>query len=125
MARLTHGITLAVFLIGVSLASPGCDSGESEADINAFLDNHWSRPLRPQGEPPATFPVAETRLDAGSCGVCHPDQIRDWSGSFHSRAMSPGLLGQLMDMAADDREGHQACLRCHAPLAEQAEELVS
>jgi hypothetical protein len=39
--------------------------------------------------------------------------------------MGPGLLGQLRDYAADDRAGHQDCLRCHAPLAEQADALVA
>lgn len=38
--------------------------------------------------------------------------------------MSPGLLGQLQAMDADAREDHQACLQCHAPLAEQEEHLV-
>jgi len=39
--------------------------------------------------------------------------------------MSPGLLGQLRDYAADDLAGHQQCLRCHAPLAEQATDLAA
>jgi len=38
--------------------------------------------------------------------------------------MGPGLLGQLQAMGAEAREDHQACLECHAPLAEQAEHLV-
>ncbi len=35
--------------------------------------------------------------------------------------MGPGLLGQLIDMSADAR---LACLRCHAPLAEQSQSLT-
>jgi hypothetical protein len=37
--------------------------------------------------------------------------------------MGPGVLGQLLDMAPDATDEHQACLRCHAPLAEQASSL--
>lgn len=38
--------------------------------------------------------------------------------------MGPGLLGQLLDLAAEDSASHQACLRCHAPLQEQGEALA-
>lgn len=38
--------------------------------------------------------------------------------------MGPGVLGQLLDMAPDATEEHQACIRCHAPLAEQATSLA-
>jgi mono/diheme cytochrome c family protein len=37
--------------------------------------------------------------------------------------MGPGLVGQLQAMDADAVDEHQACLRCHAPLAEQAQDL--
>ncbi len=37
--------------------------------------------------------------------------------------MGPGVLGQLLDMAADATDEHQDCIRCHAPLAEQAASL--
>jgi len=37
--------------------------------------------------------------------------------------MSPGLFGQLQEMGADAADDHQACLQCHAPLAEQGEHL--
>ena len=37
--------------------------------------------------------------------------------------MGPGVLGQLLDMAPDATDEHQACIRCHAPLAEQASSL--
>ena len=38
--------------------------------------------------------------------------------------MGPGVLGQLLDMAPDAVEEHEACIRCHAPLAEQAGSLA-
>ena len=39
--------------------------------------------------------------------------------------MAPGVLGQLMNMNAQAREEHQECIRCHAPLAEQADGLAA
>ncbi len=42
---------------------------------------------------------------------------------MHSMAMSPGLFGQLQEMDTAAVDDHQACLRCHAPLAEQEEDL--
>jgi hypothetical protein len=89
-------------------------------DAAAFLDSHWQRPLPPQGQAPAHFTPVEASLDPAACAGCHQPQHDDWQGSLHAKAMSPGLLGQLLDMAADDTASHQACLECHAPLAEQA-----
>jgi len=37
--------------------------------------------------------------------------------------MGPGIMGQLAAMAADARDEHQDCIRCHAPLKEQADSL--
>ena len=37
--------------------------------------------------------------------------------------MGPGVLGQLLDMAPEASDEHQDCIRCHAPLAEQATSL--
>jgi len=92
-------------------------------DAAGFLARHWQRPLAAQGAAPEHFTPQEAALDAAVCGACHPDQHRDWSASLHARAMGPGVLGQLVDMAPDAHEEHQACLRCHAPLAEQAADL--
>jgi len=39
--------------------------------------------------------------------------------------MGPGIIGQLMDMAPEARAEHQACIRCHAPLSEQADSLAA
>lgn len=90
-----------------------------------FLQRHWGRPLAPQGSPPVSFSPQEASLNPEACGQCHAAQYEAWKTSLHSRAMGPGLLGQLLAMPATAREDHQACLRCHAPLAEQAESLVA
>ena len=96
-----------------------------DAATSAFLARHWQRPLPHQGEPPASFSELEVALDPRACGTCHAQQFQDWQGSLHAHAMGSGMLGQLMDMAPGDRAEHQACLRCHAPLAEQADEVVA
>lgn len=90
-----------------------------------FLAVHWRRPLPANGAPPPGFPPIEASLDPAACGTCHPQQFADWSSSLHSRAMGAGLLGQLKAMGPWPSEAHQACLECHAPLAEQAEHLAA
>ncbi len=90
-----------------------------------FLGAHWARPLAGQGVPPAGFTPQEASLHPQDCGACHQDQYRDWSRSLHSRAMGPGLLGQLVNMDAAASDEHQDCIRCHAPLKEQAQSLAA
>lgn len=96
-----------------------------DSPIENFLSRHWQRPLLHQGEAPPRFSALEASLDPRACGTCHPRQLQDWQGSLHAHAMGPGLLGQLQELEPNDHAGHQACLRCHAPLAEQADELAS
>lgn len=95
-----------------------------EGSGQGFLERHWSRPLDHQGTPPPHLTRPESSLDPATCGECHPSQFADWSTTLHSRAMSPGLMGQLVEMEAGDREGQAACLRCHAPLGEQADSVM-
>ena len=119
---------LPVFLCGLLIgcgeqsAPPVAPSGGHDA-IEAFLDRHWSRPLEPQGPVPAGLSAQEAALDPDSCGGCHAQQLSDWKTSLHAKAMGPGVVGQLLDMAPDATDEHQACIRCHAPLAEQASSL--
>jgi len=101
---------------------PGSAVGEDE--VTAFLKQHWQRPLVPQGDQPDGYSDIEASLSPEACGTCHAEQLADWSRSLHSKAMGPGLMGQLLEMAPHSRNEHQACLRCHAPLAEQADSLV-
>ena len=114
------GFTLALTACGPDLRSPPVPS---PADHESFLDRHWQRPLAPQGSAPAAFSPQEASLDPAACGQCHPQQFTDWQTTLHSKAMGLGLVGQLQEMDADAVEEHQACLRCHAPLAEQAADL--
>ncbi|MDM8566384.1 multiheme c-type cytochrome [Candidatus Halobeggiatoa sp. HSG11] len=89
------------------------------------LQRHWQQPLATQGEPPSDLTSLETSLEPKDCATCHPTQFKDWSQSLHSHAMGAGMIGQLVDMQAHATKQHQACIRCHAPLQEQAVSLVN
>ncbi|HEY4057219.1 MAG TPA: multiheme c-type cytochrome, partial [Kofleriaceae bacterium] len=71
-----------------------------------------------QGPPPSTLAPAQASLSAQQCARCHAKQAREWSGSIHARAASPGLVAQV-DYALAGEKGAN-CRRCHTPLAEQA-----
>ena len=78
----------------------------------------FGQAVPPQGAPPAQLAPAQASLRGRQCARCHAKQAREWETSSHRGAASPGLLAQTeYGMAADERA---ACLRCHAPLAEQA-----
>ena len=74
----------------------------------------WGTYLAAQGTPPAKLAPAEASLSVRQCERCHAKQVREWTGSLHAHAGSPGLYAQLDAGLAD------TCRRCHAPLAEQA-----
>lgn len=82
---------------------PGLPQGYWDSPSAKASSNHdWSeleRDLRPE-----------------ACAQCHAEQFNVWKNSLHSKAYSPGLIGQFPDM------GHangNDCLVCHAPLKEQ------
>jgi ribosomal protein L40E len=69
---------------------------------------------------PRSLAPAEASLAARQCARCHAKQYREWEGSLHHGADSPGLRAQI-DYAMADAT---ACRRCHAPLAEQADPVL-
>jgi len=85
-----------------------------------FLERHWRRHIPPQGQAPEQFTRIERSLAPSDCGGCHPIQLADWRTSLHSKAMGPGVAGQLVEMWKNDLESARSCLTCHAPLAEQS-----
>jgi hypothetical protein len=101
---------LTVVLNGPSGAEYGSD--------NSLRHDHWRLPIPLQGDVPA-YHIADARdLSAHACGACHAKQYEAWQVSFHHRATSAGLMGQL---GALDPEEALFCLRCHAPRSEQQE----
>ncbi len=126
--------TLAgVVLLGACGPQPQSAPALAAAQITAspdaqtvrFLADHWARPLAAQGPLPTSTAAPGISLAPQSCATCHASQFQDWRESLHSRAMDAGVLGQLLDMPAHARDDHQSCMRCHAPLAEQADSLVA
>ncbi len=74
------------------------------------------------GPPPAPTPVVlppAALLDPQTCAPCHPDHVRQWSGSMHAYAARDPVF--LAMNARGQRETGGAlgdfCIRCHAPLA--------
>ncbi|MDX2089845.1 MAG: multiheme c-type cytochrome [Kofleriaceae bacterium] len=78
----------------------------------------FGAPVTAQGTPPASV---EPSLSAQSCGRCHTKQQREWRGSQHGDAASPGLVAQL-DHALPPAQS-ATCRRCHTPLAEQTTDI--
>jgi hypothetical protein len=85
----------------------------------AFVAKHWQFPIPLQGEPPAHFSPLEASLEPQQCGICHPQQYQDWQTTLHSHAMSPGVYGQMVEMADSDPATYTICASCHTPLSEQ------
>lgn len=75
---------------------------------SASADSYWQRLIFPQQS-----------LHPENCKTCHKAQYDAWNGSLHSKAMSPGLMGQLNP--DKDPEFAASCYFCHAPLSEQSE----
>jgi mono/diheme cytochrome c family protein len=77
--------------------------------------------IAPQGVPPPSLTPAEASLSARRCARCHAKQAREWDGSLHGRAGSPGLIAQILRPGIDMKASSvESCQRCHAPLAEQS-----
>jgi mono/diheme cytochrome c family protein len=92
--------------------------GRWPGDANDLEANVFGKAIAPQGEPPPDLSPAQASLSSRRCGRCHAKQHREWSGTIHNQAMSAGMRAQLSRMKKPSAIA--SCLRCHAPLAEQA-----
>ena len=90
--------------------------------IHGDVGAYWTTPIPEQGPAPPgrSWPVSS--LDAADCGLCHRRQFEEWKGSWHARATSAGVLGQI---EAFDDDIRTMCLNCHAPRAEQQAALLA
>ncbi|MBI5237542.1 MAG: hypothetical protein HY887_03875 [Deltaproteobacteria bacterium] len=79
------------------------------------LDDYWTRPLYLQGK----VAWADVEPFPESCGACHADIFKDWSGALHGRSIGPGLKGQF-DPHKNPSQA-TSCYFCHAPALEQNE----
>ena len=88
-------------------------TAKGEADL---LQRYWERPIPFQNTKFSFYPDA--------CGECHKEQYKGWKDSLHSKAVGPGLLGQLgtdFKSVPTDPEFAMSCYLCHAPMEEQSE----
>ena len=118
MTRRRVGLSALAVTLLVALHAGAADTPRE------FLRQHWRRPIAPQGPAPSGYTPIEASLHPEACGTCHPTQFADWRTSLHSRAMGPGVAGQLVEMIESDPGAALACQNCHAPLAEQKPLLV-
>lgn len=77
-----------------------------------------------QGPPPLGLTPAAASLAPEQCARCHAAQFRQWTGSIHARAASPGLLAQIEPVAHASKDFVESCTRCHTPLAEQRRQVA-
>jgi len=117
------GVLLALGALGAAAFADSVGPSALSGADREFLARHWRRPIAPQGPAPRTFSPLERSLAPESCGTCHPAQLADWKTTLHARSMGPGVLGQLVEMKRTDPDSARSCLTCHAPLAEQAEQI--
>ncbi len=91
---------------------PGVPDAAGAAEAHVFGGT-----IARQGDAPAALAPAAASLSSRQCARCHAKQVREWTGSIHAAAASPGLLAQVARLT--DGAKVESCMRCHAPLAEQ------
>ncbi len=74
--------------------------------------------------PPAPKPAPSeaTLRDPQSCARCHPDHVRQWSGSMHAYSSRSPVFRAMLQKGQRETGGAVGalCLGCHAPLAVEA-----
>jgi hypothetical protein len=83
------------------------------AEVN---NDYWQLPIPLQGDAPKTNHPATHDINPKSCALCHKKQAAEWQNSYHAKAASPGLIGQLHYF---DQDNAISCLSCHTPRSEQ------
>ena len=119
MRRILFGFLIAITLT-VVVTGQTQKEWTDQAQIE-FLKKHWRIPIPLQGKPPKGWSESEVSLAPENCGGCHPRQFEDWRTTVHSRAVGPGLLGQMPELLRNEPTTAEVCYSCHAPLSEQQE----
>jgi hypothetical protein len=101
MSSLARSLTGAAALLAAAVgAFVGCAADKAEA-------------------PPPARLSTEALQDPQSCAGCHPDHVREWSGSMHAYSgFDPVFLAMNRRMQRETNGAAGAfCIQCHAPLA--------
>ena len=123
MTRILFGFMLAITLTVIATGQTQKEWTD-QAQIE-FLREYWRVPIPLQGKPPRGWSASEVSLAPESCGGCHPQQLEDWRTTVHSRAVGPGLLGQIPVFLKRAPDTARICYSCHAPLTEQQEMIAA
>lgn len=69
------------------------------------------------GEP--KYLEASELMDPQACAACHPDHVREWSGSMHAYAGDDPVFLAMNARGQRETEGRLGsfCVQCHAPMA--------
>jgi putative hemolysin len=81
--------------------------------------DYWQLPIPLQGDAPKTHHPITHDINPTACAVCHKKQFDEWQDSYHAKAASAGLIGQLHYF---DQDSAISCLSCHTPRSEQIED---
>ena len=69
--------------------------------------------------PPTTPFTPDELRDPAKCQSCHPDHVREWSGSMHAYASDDPVFRAMNKRAQRETNGtlKDFCVKCHAPVA--------
>jgi nitrate/TMAO reductase-like tetraheme cytochrome c subunit len=108
---------VALIFLTSSVSTYAAELDNQDAGRPATMpSDYWRQPLAAQGEVPRDWSKPERSLAPEACAECHVDKYEEWRSSIHAKALSPGLVGQLLTF---DAAQTASCMECHAPLMEQ------
>lgn len=62
--------------------------------------------------------TAEQYTEPGVCGMCHPLQYEQWSGTMHAHSTDDPFYTRILKLASSDVVGIEVfCENCHSPIA--------
>jgi len=112
-------ITKKRYLIWLSLLMMVCVLFTNTILWAAADNDYWQLPIPPQGDAPQTHLPITHDISPKTCALCHKKQVDEWQDSYHAKAASAGLIGQLHYF---DQDNAESCLSCHTPRSEQIED---
>ena len=114
---ISGSLAVALIFLTSSVSTYAAELDSQGAGRSATMpSDYWRQPLAAQGEAPRDWSEPEQSLAPEACAECHVDKYEEWRSSIHAKALSPGLVGQLLTF---DAAQTASCMECHAPLMEQ------